>query len=230
MAKKCGTKIYGFHIWINKGDVKMQIGVVDHSFGNVGSLVSALRFLNYNVQVIKNYNDLETVDIAFLSGVGCFESSVEQLKHKGLWDYLNDFVIEQKKPIVGIGLGMQLFSDYSEEGNKNKGFGWIPGNVKKINDSDVKIPYIGWKKITYTDCNLFSNIKSDMFYFMHSYRFIPQDESIIYASTSNGDNQITAAIMKDNIVGFQFHPEKSQMDGQRVLKNVIEGFRCRVKE
>lgn len=204
----------------------MQIGIIDHSSGNIGSLKSAIEFYKYPVKVIEDGSDLDKVEIVFLSGVGTYDDAVSQLKKRDLWSPLNEYVVKEQKPIVGICLGMQLFSTSSEEGTKSKGFGWIPGSVERMKSDLVKVPHIGWNYVSHQDTDLFSNVKTDTFYFMHSYQFKPDDVSVICGLTPYGNNEIASAIIKENIVGFQFHPEKSQGDGMRVIRNVIEGFSC----
>ncbi len=203
----------------------MEIGIIDHSLGNIGSLANALRFYNYTVKLVKDKTELNNVDIIFLSGVGRFDTVSDRLKKLGLWSAIDEQVMHFGKPIVGICLGMQLFADYSEEGGRHEGFGWIHGHVEKISYPDVKVPHIGWDDVKYAENNnIFSKMKGNTFYFMHSYHYIPQEKSVIQATTQYGSNEIVVAIGRENIVGFQFHPEKSQRDGLRVLKNVVEGF------
>lgn len=207
----------------------MKIGVIDHSFGNVGSLADALRFYNYDVNLINSKSKLEDIDIIFLSGVGRFDTMADNLKKLDLWNALDDCVVNQQKPIVGIGLGMQLFADDTEECLNSKGFGWISGHIKKINYPDVKVPHIGWDDVIYSSSPIFRNIKGNTFYFMHNYHYITDDESVIKAVAHYGSNDIVSCIAKDNIVGFQFYPEKSQRDGLRILKNVVEEFKCSIR-
>lgn len=204
----------------------MQIGIIDHSSGNIGSLKSAIEFYKYPVKVIDEVSDLDKVDIVFLSGVGTYDDAVSQLKKRDLWSPLNEYVQKEQKPIVGICLGMQLFSTSSEEGTKSNGFGWIPGSVERLKSDQVKVPHIGWNCVLHKDIYLFSNLKTNAFYFMHSYQFKPDDASVVSGLTPYGNNEIVSAVQKDNIIGFQFHPEKSQGDGMRVIRNVIEGFSC----
>lgn len=168
--------------------------------------------------------DLDVVDIIVLTGVGNFKIAAERLKEFNFWSKLEEEVIKKKKPILGICLGMQLFADTSDEGGENNGFGWIKGKVVKLSGDSMRIPHIGWDEVHPTDENMFRGIRYNSFYFMHSFHFIPEDKSLIRAKMKYGDSEIVAAVRKDNIVGVQFHPEKSQGDGLRFLRNFIDSI------
>lgn len=200
----------------------MKIGIVNYSLGNVGSVYSAFEFYGYDVALVSRPEELEKYDVIVLAGVGNFNTVVSKLKQLQFWDRLNHEVIIKKKLVLGICLGMQLFADVSYEGGENKGFGWISGKVVKIEGNSIKVPHMGWDKIEPLDDKLFKGMQNNSFYYMHSYHFIPEDKGIIKAVTRCGDLEIVAAIRKDNIVGVQFHPEKSQGDGLRLLRNFLE--------
>lgn len=200
----------------------IKIGIVNYGIGNVGSVYSAFRFYNYNVELVDTPKMLESVDIIVLAGVGNYPTAVSQLKKLGLWDVIDGLVIGKKKPILGICLGMQLFAEKGYENGENDGFGWILGKVIKLEGKNLKIPHIGWNAIKPYDTVLFNNSHYNFFYFMHSYHFCPEDKRLTIATTRYGDIEICSAIRKDNIIGVQFHPEKSQADGLRLLKNTIE--------
>lgn len=202
----------------------MKIGIINNSLGNVGSVQSALEFYKYQIKLVKTPEAIEKSDILVLAGVGNFKTAVSKLRRLNLWDKLNEEVIENKKPILGICLGMQLFADFSYEGGKSEGFGWISGEVKKIDESLVRVPHIGWNVIEPKETNLFSGMRYGYFYYMHSYQFIPDDDNVVLAYTTYGNLKIVATIKKDNILGVQFHPEKSQGDGLRLFKNIIDDF------
>jgi glutamine amidotransferase len=202
----------------------MKIGIINYGRSNIGSVRSALHFYNFNACVINDASDLTKTDILVLAGVGNFAAAHSQLTTLRFWDALDQAVMEQNKPILGICLGMQMFFDKSFENGEHCGFGWIPGEVKKINDSTLKIPHIGWDLVapSENDDVLFRNIKYRHFYFMHSYHAIPKNISNIIATTDYLGFRIVSAVKKDTIVGVQFHPEKSQIDGLRLLKNFVE--------
>lgn len=204
---------------------KVNIGVLNYGVGNVGSVYSALCFYGYNVCMINNKEGFNKSDILVLAGVGNFSSCSSKLKGLNLWDELHKNVLSMKKPILGICLGMHLFSDFSWEFGKNEGFGWIKGEVVKLDNQDMKVPHIGWNKI-FSDDRLFNDMKYSFFYFMHSYHLLPNDKNVVIATTKYAGKDIVSAVRKDNIYGVQFHPEKSQADGLRFLKNVVESIKC----
>jgi glutamine amidotransferase len=142
----------------------------------------------------------------------------------GLWDSINEFVLIKKKPIFGICVGMQLFSDQGFEEEITQGFGWIKGSVKKIqlNNKDLKLPHMGWNEVSIAKKNdLFVDIKNlSHFYFVHSYAFEAENIDNIICTTDY-EKPITAALLKENIFGTQFHPEKSQENGTKLLSNFL---------
>ncbi len=200
----------------------MKIGIVNNGLGNVGSVHSAFEFYKYDVILANNPKDLDASDVIVLAGVGNFKTAAAKLRQLQFWNKLGEEVIVKKKPLLGICLGMQLFADVSFEGGENKGLGWIKGRVVKIEGDLVKVPHIGWDEVKPMDEILFKGMRYNSFYFMHSYHFIPEDKSVIKAVTQYGDLEIVSAVRKDNIVGVQFHPEKSQGDGLRLLRNFLE--------
>lgn len=207
----------------NLKDDKMIIGIINNSLGNIGSVSSAFKFYKNDVKLIQYPKELDEVDVIVLAGVGNFERGMITLKELDLLDKLNEEVLINKKPILGICLGMQLFTDISYENGKNKGFGWVEGEVIKIENIDVKVPHIGWEEIKPFDIPLFNNMHYNYFYFMHSYHFIPKDKDLIIATTNYGGLEMVAALRKENIIGVQFHPEKSQGDGLRFFKKLHRG-------
>ena len=138
---------------------------------------------------------------------------------------LNEFVLEKKKPILGICVGMQLFAKTGYESQETKGFGWIDAEVRKINNMNkkLKLPHMGWNEIELKkDCFLFTNIKNKSHvYFIHSYEFMTKQKDYVIATTNYG-NSIIVSVAKENIVGTQFHPEKSQKNGLIILENFLK--------
>ena len=199
----------------------MKIGIVNQGLGNIGSVYSAFEFYKYNVSLIHNPDELEKVDTIVMAGVGNFATTVLKLKELNLWDKLNEEVLVKEKPILGICLGMQLFADWSYEDGENEGFGWIKGSVVKIKGESIRIPHIGWDEVKPMEKKLFRGARDNFFYFMHSYHFIPENEAVVIATVNYSGLEIVSAVRKDNIVGVQFHPEKSQGDGLRFLKNFV---------
>ena len=210
----------------------MSIAIIDYGSGNLRSAAKALEVANKSVNAnskIVITSDPEVIKKAnkiILPGQGSFRECYLGIKKiNGLVDTLNNFVLVQKKPIFGICVGMQLFAKIGYESEKTKGFGWIDGIVKKINNLDktLKLPHMGWNQIEFKkDFLLFSGIenKSHM-YFVHSYEFLTKQKDCIVATTNYG-NSIIVAIAKDNIFGTQFHPEKSQKNGLKLLENFIK--------
>lgn len=200
----------------------MKVGIINYSLGNVGSVYSAFRFYTSDVKLISSVEEMHGIDVFVLAGVGHFKTAVSRLKELRFWNALNEEVIEKKKPILGICLGMQLFADTSSEDESSKGFGWIKGNVVKISGASLRVPHIGWNEVTPLEDAIFSGVRSKSFYFMHSYHFLPEDKSVVTGITRYGGLQMVSSVRKDNIFGVQFHPEKSQADGLRFIRNFLE--------
>ena len=210
----------------------MSIAVIDYGSGNLKSAAKALEVAAKNINldskiiVTADPKIIKESKKLILPGQGSFRDCYLGIKKiPGLEDVLNEFVLVKKKPIFGICVGMQLFAKIGYESQETKGFGWIDGEVRKINNINktLKLPHMGWNQIEFKkDFVLFSNInnKSHM-YFVHSYELITKQKDCIVATTSYG-NLITVAVAKDNIFGTQFHPEKSQKNGLKILENFLK--------
>ncbi len=210
----------------------MSIAIIDYGSGNLRSAAKALEVANKSVNtnskiiITSDPNVIKKANKVILPGQGSFRDCYFGIKKiNGLIDTLNDFVLVQKKPIFGICVGMQLFAKIGYESEETKGFGWIDGVVKKINNINktLKLPHMGWNQIEFKkDFLLFSGIenKSHM-YFVHSYEFLTKQKNCIVATTNYG-NSIIVAVAKDNIFGTQFHPEKSQKNGLKLLENFLK--------
>ena len=206
----------------------MNITIVDYSSGNISSVINSFSEVcksKYKINVSSDLKIISNSDKIVLPGQGSFKSCVDSLnKIEGLNETLNQFVFNQKKLLLGICVGMQMFADVGYEENKTKGLGWISGKVSKIDNQNqkFKLPHIGWNEITITkDSSIFKNIdnKSHM-YFVHGYEFIPEDKSVI-SSTTDYSTNIVCSVEKDNIFGTQFHPEKSDKLGLKLIENFI---------
>ena len=206
----------------------MNITIVDYSSGNISSVINSFGEVcknKYKINVSSDLKIISSSDKIVLPGQGSFKSCVDSLnKIEGLNETLNQFVFDQKKLLLGICVGMQMFADVGYEENETKGLGWISGKVSKIDNQNqkFKLPHIGWNEITITkDSSIFKNIdnKSHM-YFVHSYEFIPEDKSVI-SSTTDYSTNIVCSVEKDNIFGTQFHPEKSDKIGLKLIENFI---------
>ena len=210
----------------------MFVTVVDYGSGNLRSAAKALEKANkdnnlkYNIQISSDPNLIKKSDKIVLPGQGSFKDCKEGLlKITGLVEELNNHVLIKKKPIFGICVGMQLFATCGLEEKKTDGLNWIKGKVKKINikDRKFKLPHMGWNEIELVGNNkYFVDIKDlDHMYFIHSYEFEPEETTTIKAYT-NHNKKIVAAVEKDNIFGTQFHPEKSQYSGLKILGNFLK--------
>tara|TARA_B100000902_G_scaffold271600_1_gene257528 strand:+ start:541 stop:1167 length:627 start_codon:yes stop_codon:yes gene_type:complete len=206
----------------------MNIAIVDYNSGNISSVINSFQEVakdKVNIEVTSDLNKIKTSDKVVLPGQGSFKSCVEALNNiNGLVDTLNEFVINHKKPLLGICVGLQMFADIGYEEIETKGLGWIPGKVSKIDNQNgkYKLPHIGWNQIDILKNNkIFKNIKNNShMYFVHSYEFIPEDKNVILATT-NYSSKIVCAVEKENIIGTQFHPEKSDKLGLQIIKSFI---------
>jgi len=210
----------------------MSISVIDYGSGNLKSAAKALETAANNINssqkpvVTSDPKIIKKSDKIVLPGQGSFRDCFLGIqKIPGLNEALNEFVLVKKKPIFGICVGMQLFAKTGYESQQTKGFGWIDGEVRKINNINktLKLPHMGWNQIEFKkNFNFFSNLKiNSHMYFIHSYELIVNQKDCVVA-TANYGNKITAAIAKDNIFGTQFHPEKSQKNGLIILENFLK--------
>jgi glutamine amidotransferase len=206
----------------------MNVTIVDYNSGNISSVINSFKEVannKINIEVTADLEKIKSSDKIILPGQGSFKSCVDALNNiKGLVDVLCEFAINNKKPLLGICVGLQMFADIGYEETETKGLGWISGKVSKINNQNgkYKLPHIGWNQINIVkDSKIFKNIddKSHM-YFVHSYEFIPKDKNVISATTDYSSN-IVCSVEKENIFGTQFHPEKSDKIGLRIIDNFI---------
>lgn len=204
--------------------MEQKIIVVDYGMGNLHSVIKALKRIGVNAIISSNPEELENADKIILPGVGHFKKAIENLKDEGFIEILNKKVLEDKTPILGICLGMQLFSKFSEEGDV-EGLGWIDAETKKlkINETNLKIPHMGWNSVEIKkESKLLNGIENDeLFYFVHSYNVVCSNSKDILTKTKYGA-EFNSAVEKENIFGTQFHPEKSHKAGLKILKNFIE--------
>ena len=206
----------------------MNVTIVDYNSGNISSVINSFKEVakdKVNIEVTSDLNKIKSSDKVVLPGQGSFKSCVDALnKINGLTDTLNEFGITHKKPILGICVGLQMFADIGYEETETKGLGWISGKVLKIDNQNgkYKLPHIGWNQINIVkDSKIFKDIenKSHM-YFVHSYKFLPDDKNVISATTDYSSN-IVCSVEKENIFGTQFHPEKSDKMGLKIIDNFI---------
>ena len=207
----------------------MNVTIVDYNSGNISSVINSFSEVaknKVNIEVTSDLNKIKSSDKVVLPGQGSFKSCVDALNNiNGLVDTLNEFAINNKKPLLGICVGLQMFADIGYEETETNGLGWISGKVSKIDNQNgkYKLPHIGWNQINILkDSKIFKNIEdSPHMYFVHSYEFIPEDKSVISATTDYSSN-IVCSIEKENIFGTQFHPEKSDKIGLKIIQNFIE--------
>jgi glutamine amidotransferase len=199
-----------------------MITIVDYGMGNLRSVFNALTLLGQDVQITSDPDEILSAERLILPGVGAFGLAMHNLRERGLIDPLNEKVIAQQTPILAICLGMQLLAESSNEHGQHDGLGWIPGRVKLFELDDLKSPHVGWNDIAVQgDPPLFRGLGGNKeFYFVHSYHF-ETDETEVVAATTDYGYDFVAAVHRDNIFGTQFHPEKSQDNGLRVLRNFI---------
>jgi glutamine amidotransferase len=203
----------------------VKIAIIDYKMGNLGSVKRKFDLIGASAEIVSDYQDLNSFDKFILPGVGHFAMGAHNLRQNYLWEELNEQVLGKEKQILGICLGMQLMAKHSEEGDID-GLGWFDADITKFVVSDkikFKVPHMGWNTLSLKhDHPIMQGINDeDEFYFVHSYHCVMQDQTTILANTVY-DYEFTSAIFKNNIFGFQFHPEKSLETGKKLLKNFID--------
>ena len=200
---------------------KPKITILDLGYGNFRSLLNAFNYLNINTEITNNKKKILNADMLFMPGVGAFDTGIKFLKKNNLIDVISEATINKKKKILGICLGMQLMCNSSDEGLIKTGLSFFDINLIKFKKKKLKIPHMGFNKVE--NCKNFTltkNIDKNYFYFAHSYfakkKKLSKENK--YLECSYGD-KFLAGIEKDNFFGLQFHPEKSQSNGIRVLEN-----------
>jgi glutamine amidotransferase len=207
----------------------MNVTIVDYNSGNISSVINSFKEVaknKVNIEVTSDLSKIKYADKAVLPGQGSFKSCVDALNNiSGLVDTLNEFAINNKKPLLGICVGLQMFADVGYEETETKGLSWIPGKVLKIDNQNgkYKLPHIGWNQINILkDSKIFKDIENNShMYFVHSYEFVPEDKNVISATTDYSSN-IVSSVEKENIFGTQFHPEKSDTLGLKIIDNFIK--------
>ena len=206
----------------------MNVTIVDYNSGNISSVINSFKEVakdKVNIKVTADLKNIKSSDKVVLPGQGSFKSCIDALNNiNGLVDTLNEFAIDNKKPLLGICVGLQMFADVGYEETETKGLGWISGKVSKINNENgkYKLPHIGWNQINIVkDSKIYKDIENNShMYFVHSYELIPEDKNVISATTDYS-SKIVCSIEKENIFGTQFHPEKSDKMGLRIVENFI---------
>jgi glutamine amidotransferase len=206
----------------------MNVTIVDYNSGNISSVINSFKEVakeKIKIEVSSDLDKIKSSDKIVLPGQGSFKSCVDALNSiDGLFDTLNEFTIINKKPLLGICVGFQMFADVGYEETETHGLGWISGEVSKIDNQNgkFKLPHIGWNELNIVKTSqIFRDIKDKShMYFVHSYEFIPKDKNVISATTDYSSS-IVCSVEKENIFGTQFHPEKSDKEGLKIIDNFL---------
>jgi len=202
-----------------------MISIIDYGLGNLGSIKNMFKWIGVESEIISSQSEIEHANKILLPGVGAFDKAMSNISEMGIKEVLDKKALEDKIPILGICLGMQLLTEKSEEG-KLGGFGWISGEAVKFKfeDNKFKVPHMGWNVVNIASHQeLVRNLGEEpRFYFVHSYYVQVKNEENKLLETNYGGITFDSAIHKENIYGAQFHPEKSHNFGMQLLKNFAE--------
>jgi len=201
------------------------IGVIDYGLGNTHAFINTYRRMGVQAFIARSVNDLRQASKVILPGVGSFDWAMRCLQQSGLREALEEEVLEVKKPILGVCVGMQMMAKFSEEGTL-AGLGWIDAKVVKFDVALIQarthLPHMGWNDVKpRVEGTLFRGLENPQYYFLHSYHMVPQGRDYTLA-TSNYGCEFVSAVCRDNVFGTQFHPEKSHEWGEKLLKNFAE--------
>jgi imidazole glycerol-phosphate synthase subunit HisH len=200
------------------------VGIVDYQSGNIRSVINAIETVGSHTQLIQSPDHLTGCSHIILPGVGSFGFCAERLRESGLLPSIEQWALNDGKPLLGICVGMQLMADYSEEQGRQDGLAWIGGSVQKLekyDESDIRIPHVGWNEVVFKKSfGLFQSGDIFDFYFDHSYAYQNPAFGEELATCSHG-RLFSAIIKRDNIIAVQFHPEKSQKAGMRFLESFL---------
>jgi len=203
----------------------MKVVIIDYEMGNIKSISSAMKFLGVNDVVVSNkHSDILAADRLILPGVGSFAKAMENIKKFDLERCLRLAVEVDKKPILGICLGMQLMCESSKEDGLTEGLGFVPGKIERFDVQGLKVPHVGFNQVNFNNgSRLYEGMKdlSD-FYFTHSFRL--QSNERINQAQCNYDSDFIASYELANIAGVQFHPELSQTNGLKLIENFLKNF------
>ena len=200
-----------------------MIAILDYGVGNLKSIYNIFKKVGVDSIITSDIEVIKSANKYLLPGVGSFDHGINSLRNAPFFETLEIEILQNKKPILGICLGMQLLSNLSEEG-KEKGLGWIDAKTVKfeLDDKSLSIPHMGWNKTNPTNTkDIYQKLGENRFYFVHTYHVVCNDEKNILATANYGEN-FTCSIYKDNIYGVQFHPEKSHKFGMQLFENFGE--------
>lgn len=200
-----------------------KIVIVDYSCGNIDSVNSAITYHGFKGVVTRDPKMISNADKIILPGQGSFKIGVNNLKKYNLFDLIISKALNDNTPILGICLGMQVLATMGFENGKENGLNLIPGNIEKMKETKLKLPHIGWNEIEISkESPILKDIKNQTdFYFVHSYKFVCEDNDDILTTTKYEDTFVSS-VCKKNIFGVQFHPEKSLTAGLQLIKNFID--------
>lgn len=198
-----------------------MVGIVDYGLGNVRAFANVFDSIGVSYRFCRTEADLNGVTRVLLPGVGSFDWAIERLSNSGMRERLEERVLGDGLPLLGVCVGMQMLAEQSEEGNE-RGLGWIGGEVVKMRSScgeSITLPHMGWNDVNGSnECPLFRNLTAPRFYFLHSYEFVPRERSSCVGEASYS-KRFTVAVQRGRIFGVQFHPEKSHSWGTKLLEN-----------
>lgn len=206
-----------------------MIGVVDYDTGNIGSVLNMLKKVGAQAFASRDPSELRKANKLVLPGVGAFDEAMRNLRSFGLYDVLNELVLEQRRPILGVCLGAQLMTKGSEEGDQ-PGFGWLNAHLVRFRAPEgmpsLRVPHMGWNVVNAEaeGGGIFRDVAQPMrFYFVHSYHMVTEEPGLELSSSHYG-YRFTSAMARHNILSMQFHPEKSHKYGLQVYRNFVENF------
>ena len=197
-----------------------MIGIIDYGAGNLNSICKAFEHIGFTTEIIEEKTDTDKYEAVVLPGVGAFPGAMDRLRANNLVEFIKEFV-KTNKPMLGVCLGMQLLFEWGYEDTKTKGLDLLPGEVVKM-ESSLKIPHMGWNELEIIkEDPLFKGLPDNPhYYFVHSYKLKEITEEVIAVTEYGG--KVPAVVKKDNIIGLQFHPEKSGNNGLKLLENFGE--------
>lgn len=201
-----------------------MITIIDYGMGNLGSIANMIKKVGGRSKITSDLNEIKNAEKLILPGVGSFDNGIKNLKSTGIFEVINDRVLNDKIPIMGICLGMQLMTNSSEEGVE-KGLSWVDAETIKFSNISLKVPHMGWNTIEHSkESKLFNDYDLEKrFYFVHSYYVSAKNESEVLTHSEYG-HKFVSSFEKENIIGVQFHPEKSHNFGMNLIKNFIEKY------